>query len=133
MLNINPPPDEPLPGAPFLRYFSASWHIVNVPTESISITAGNKRNKYKLSSDLDKSNTYFLNKSYSCPKKSTNNLGETLLLHFPKLTFSSYLPELRHKTNQVPIHDFFGLIHIILFIQTIVQCVLQNTNLFEIH
>lgn len=27
------------PGPPFLRYLSASWHIVKVPTESMSITA----------------------------------------------------------------------------------------------
>lgn len=40
MFKIVPPPDELLPGPPFLRYLSASWHIVKVPTESISITVG---------------------------------------------------------------------------------------------
>lgn len=44
MFIINPPLEEFLPGAPFLRYLSASWHIVNVPTESISKTANNNEN-----------------------------------------------------------------------------------------
>lgn len=39
MFKMDPPADELLPGPPFLRYLNASWHIVNVPTESISITA----------------------------------------------------------------------------------------------
>lgn len=45
MFKITPPPDEFLPCPPFLRYLSASWHMVNVPTESISITAGVGQNK----------------------------------------------------------------------------------------
>lgn len=32
------PPDTSFPKAPFFRYLSAFWHIVKVPTESISIT-----------------------------------------------------------------------------------------------
>lgn len=39
MFSMRPPVDESLPGPPFFRYFSASWHIVYVPTESMSITA----------------------------------------------------------------------------------------------
>nr|AFK38317.1 unknown [Lotus japonicus] len=41
MFIIAPAPEEPLPSPPFLRYFSASEHIVNVPTESISRTVLN--------------------------------------------------------------------------------------------
>lgn len=39
---IMSPPEEPLLGQPFFMYERASWHIVNVPTESISITVENK-------------------------------------------------------------------------------------------
>ena len=56
MLIIEPPPvDESLPGPPFLRYLSASWHMLNVPTASISKTAQNQTKKvFQIEQSKDK-------------------------------------------------------------------------------
>ena len=56
MLMIEPPPlDESLPGPPFLRYLSASWHMLKVPTASISKTAQNQTKKvFQIEQSKDK-------------------------------------------------------------------------------
>ena len=49
---IVPPFDGCFPGPPFLRYLSASWHIIKVPTESMSITAETNQKKETFSYKL---------------------------------------------------------------------------------
>lgn len=55
MLRIEPPPlDASLPGPPFLRYLSASRHMLNVPTASISKTTKQQHTKKMFPLAIDK-------------------------------------------------------------------------------
>jgi len=47
---VPPAVDGSFPSPPLFRYLSASWHIVKVPTESISITAEKKKRVTQLCS-----------------------------------------------------------------------------------
>ena len=86
MLRIEPPPlDESLPGPPFLRYLSASWHMLNVPTASISKTAQNQTKKvFQIEQSKDK----------------------LLLVYFP----SRFFFQTSYNSILLPFHCFYFLI-----------------------